>query len=219
MPSLNLSPLPSLKPSSLSSSPSSNVSSDPTLVRSQSPSRIAFFTERPGNPLGLQIPTINPSTSHPMISVIPSVSATPTYASPIHHSLEPSVSCIEDGSFGLTKGMRGIEISFVYAIRSKNGTMSRESVPQFEEELNVRIACNYRIPDSCLECEDGDDDESVARRRMDANTFVGLSQFPSDDAALERKQYIGLICVFYFIANVWLCVIFFSLLAIHDVLL
>ena len=127
-------------------------------------------------------PTISPATIVPTTSFRPSFSSAP--------SDSPSVAtmsvCNKNGSYGKTtsntqgddNGVREQGVLFTYSLLNEGDQSFEDAVAQFEEELNLRLACIY-FDDPCLECSTV---RKTKNRRLavEGSDVVGMSSAPPD---------------------------------------
>jgi hypothetical protein len=128
---------------------------------------------------------INSPTLFP-VTVVPTISSPPTISrAPFHNQSFNTVSvCNDDGTYGETTDDDGViasDVTVQYSLLNESGEAFEDAVARFEQELNLRLACQY-FEDSCLNCG------SRLRRRLspgrrtavEGSSVVGLSSKPND---------------------------------------
>jgi hypothetical protein len=135
-------------------------------------------------------PTETPVTVMPTISIQPTLSRAP--------SQKPSVYtvsvCNKDGTYGATtlntqktgQEVKEHQVTFTYSLLNESGESFEDAAAQFEEELSLRLACQYFAEDPCLKCE-----RRLRRSRrtaVEGNSVVGISSKPTDEQNLAEGK-------------------------------
>lgn len=149
-------------------------------------------------------PTTSPVTVAPTVSSAPSISVAPSSNPSV--SLKPSLDttsvCNDDGTYGVTasskEDVESTEVTFIYSLIVESGAMT-DVIAEFEEELNLRLACQY-FDDPCLKCDNDSSASSRLRRRLtsglrsltvEGSVVTGLNSKPLDELSRLEGECSG----------------------------
>jgi hypothetical protein len=90
------------------------------------------------------------------------------------------------------------EVTFIYSLIVESGAMT-DVIAEFEEELNLRLACQY-FDDPCLKCDNDSSASSRLRRRLtsglrsltvEGSVVTGLNSKPLDELSRLEGECSG----------------------------